>query len=416
MDWYTNYLNNFSQTPDEEFRQLHQAFVDSTWDNTTLLKTVEEETAVGSNVFNTIEVWKNSISDFAINTVKNAKDFRRLMFKNQTHDVIRGLKYRFNDNYWLAYEETTEEEPFCDVSIRRCNNICKWVDTDNGEIIEEPCILDYELASPNVMYTKDVATANSKVTLILQGNDKTHKLKKNQRFIFNQIPYKFTAINNYMQNNYVDKNVPLLFMELYLDQEMPSDDMVNNVANRYDYLYSLSIQQDNIKQISGFSGKLTEQVTYNNNVIDMGVVWSSSDETVATIDSSGNYNIVGTTVGSSATITCAIDGNSNVHDTITITVASSIVSAKTLVVTQVSELSQYDSVTINANVYDNGTKQADIVTCVANWSNSTSYTLVNNQNNSWTLTNNKQSSLPLILTFTSGTLSQQLTIKLNGYM
>lgn len=452
MDWYMNYLNNCSQTPNEEWRQSHQSFIDSTWNNTTLLKTVEEETSIGSNVFNNIEVWKNSISEFAINTIKNAKDFRRLFFQNQTHEVLRGLKYKFNNNVWLCYEETTEEEPYQEISVRRCNNICKWVDKDTGEIIEEPCILDYETSSVNVVYTKDVATANSKVILILQGNEKTHKLIKNQRFIFSGVPYKFNAYNNYMQQDYITKDVPLLFLDCYLDQEMPSDDMINNIANRYDYTYYLSIQQDNIEQVSGFSGQLTEQVTYNNNIVNMGVVWSSSDDSIVTIDSNGNYNIIGTTVGSSVTITCAIDGNSNVYDTITITIVNSVVSEKILIVTQVTELSQYDSVTINANVYNNGEKQTDIVTCVANWADTskifpigynkdnyvkwdTNYstnngiislwtedsylaycTLINNGNNSWTLTNNKQSSYPLILTFTSGTLSQQLTIKLNGYM
>lgn len=415
MDWYTNYLANFSETPNDEWRNSHQAFIDSTWDNTTLLKTVEEETAVGTNIFNTVEVWKNSISEFTINVVKNAKDFRRLMFKDQTHDVSRGLKYRFDNNYWLVYEETTEEEPFCDVSIRRCNNIAKWVDKDTGNIIEEPCILDYELSSPNVQYTKDVATANSKVTLIIQGNDNTHKIKKNDRFIFNSVPYSFKAINNFMQNDYVDNEVPILFMELYLDQVQPSDDLVNNIANRYDYNYVLNIEQSNVEQIKGFSGTLTETVKYNDNITNIPVVWSSSDTSVVIINSSGVYNIIGD-VGTTATITCSIDGNSNVKDTLTVKIISATTDNKELVVTDINTLSQYDSVNISANIYNNGTIQSDTVTCVANWSNNVNYTLVNNNNNTWTLTNNRMSNVPLILTFTSGNLIKQLTITLANYM
>ena len=96
--------------------------------------------------------------------------------------------------------------------------------------------------------------------------------------------------------------------------------------------------------------------------------------------------------------------------------ADSVVSNKEIIVTDVSTLSQYDSVNISANVYDNGIIQSDTITCVANWSNNINYTLVNNNNNTWTLTNNKMSSTPLILTFTSGNLIKQLTITLANYM
>lgn len=416
LAYYNNYLNSLARSPNETWRGIQQATISHEFDDTTIQKTVLEENIPFDFQFTETQCWVGTVTDALTNTIKDVEDYRSLYFENCSHDTTRGRYYQWNNNYWMIYDTITELETIATCKMRRCNNIAKWVDKDTGEIIEYPCILDYEISSVNVQYTKDVATANSKVTLILQGNENTHKLIKNNRLIFNQVPYKIVAYNNFMQDDYITKETPLLFLELYLDQEMPSDDMINNIANRYDYTYSLSIQQDNIEQVSGFSGQLTEQVTYNNNIVNMGVVWSSSDDSIVTVDSNGNYNIIGTTVGSSATITCAIDGNSNVYDAIAITVASSIVSDKTLVVTQVTELSQYDSVTIDANVYDNGEKQTDVVTCVSNWSNSVNYTLVDNGNNSWMLINNKQTSLPLVLTFTSGTLSQQLTIKLNGYM
>ncbi|MEG1353702.1 MAG: hypothetical protein RR255_00270 [Bacilli bacterium] len=414
MNWYKNYLGHFAQTPDEKYRDGTQAFIDSTWEDTTLIKNIEEETFIGSNMYVSLQVLKNSISEFFVNTTKDAKDFRRIMFKEVYHKSGRGIKYRFDNNYWLVYEETTEEEPYPEISVRRCNNIAKWIDKKNGNIIEEPCILDYTLSSPNVQVTKDVSVANSKVTLILQGNENTHKLRKNQRFIFNGVPYSFKSYNNYMQNDYVTKNVPLLFLDCYLDTEQPSDDLIDNIANRFDYKYSILINQGNIEQITGFKGKLTSTVLFNGEIVkEIGIKWSTSDSKTVSIDSQGNYHLLGLS-GSIAVLRAYIDGNENVFSEITVNIIETVIADKILIITpKITELLQYETITINGDIYSNGIKEPDIVTCTANWENN-NYTLTLIDKNEWDLTNNNMTKLPLELTFTNGVLIEKMTIKLKS--
>lgn len=250
LTYFENFLDGIAKTPAENNFDDVNAYVASQWHNSTLLENVHQETEIGSFEFEEIEVWVNTVSDFTNAVIKNATDFRRLMFKDNRTKVERGRYYKFQDNYWLTYEDTTIESPYAEILVRRCNNIAKWVDAETGEIIEQPCVLDYTISATNPKVDKDIITANSSVTVIFQGNEQTHKLKRNQRFVFNGIPYKFIAYNNYMQDNYVDENVTLLFMDCDLDIEKPTDDIENNIADYYNY-YSVVINDAPSQQIKG---------------------------------------------------------------------------------------------------------------------------------------------------------------------
>lgn len=408
MPYYNNYLSKIAQTPNIQYRSSTAAFVQSQWQDTTLLFTVQEETFVGSNVYNPVEVWKNTVSNFDTRIIKNEKDYRRLMFQNCEHQVGRGRMYQFDNNSWLVYEPTNEEEPYCDVLVRRCNNIAKWVDPDSGEIIEMPCVLEYDISSTNPKVNKDIIVANSSITMVIQGNTNTHALRRNARFIFNGIPYKFVAFNNYMQDDYITKDVPLLFMDLDFDVEKPTDDLVNNIADRYQYDFAVTINENPQQQVQGFSGKLTANVTLNGEDTDNVVSWSANE--YATIDSSGNYVLVGD-VGSTAVFTATFG---SFFATVSINIVSNVVQTKEIVVDPlIAELNEQESVMLAANLYINGIKQSDAVTYTASGAASSCYTIVQNNNN-FTITNVRRSSMPLQITFSSGVITRQISIKLNA--
>lgn len=411
MYFYDNFIDNLSQSPMEDYKESTQAFIDGQWLDTNLLKTVEEEIEIGLFKFSEIQVWKNSISDFSINMVKNAKDFRRLMFQDINHDSTRGRFYRFNDNYWIVYEETSEEEMYPEVSVRRCNNIAKWVDTETGFIHEVPCTLDYTISSTSPHTDKDIDTANSSVTLILQGNINTHKITKNQRFIFSGQPFKFASYNNYMQNDYVTQDTPLLFMDLDLDMIQDDDDLVNNIANRYSYVYNINIIQDNTSQVNGFSGQLNAQVKFNNEIVDRTIVWESNE--FATITQDGKYTLNGSD-GSVAVFKAYIEGNTTLYDEVSIEIVSTTTNVLELVVDPLHEKINANKTNIfTVTLYKDGVAQSDIVTYVESGVDSSCYSLTQN-GNQFTLIGKKPSSTPLTLTFTSGTVTKSIDIRLKS--
>ncbi len=412
LRYYDNYLKNLAQTPNDEYRGLRQAIISSCFEDTTLLSDKIEEEDNFNFEFHPIQAWIGTVTDAITNVEKDVRDYRYLYFEDCTHDVPRGKYYKFDNNYWLVYENSTELEAQSNCKIRRCNNKLKWYN-ENGELKIYPCILDYTLSATNPKITKNINTVGGRVTIIIQGNKDTHRLKKNQRFIFNGVPYRFDAYNNYMQNDYVSEKVPLLFLDCTIDEIQPNDDLENNIANVGEYVYKIKIKEESFEQIKGFKGKLSAIVTVNGEVTDKNIIWTSSNKNIIFVDEYGNYELLGND-GESANITASIE-NSNISDTITISIKSSIILKDDIVIEPIIEsLGLHDSVEISANLYKNGIKQDDIVNCVASELPDDYYDLISEIDNVFILTNNKPSKIPLKLTFSCGEYSESINIKLES--
>ena len=112
--------------------------------------------------------------------VKNSDDYRSLYFKNLDHDAPRGRYYKWNDNYWLVYETSTDLETISTCNIRRCNNWLKWI-TSKGEVLQYPCVIEGTLSSANAQVAKTITQANSHIDIIVQGNKDTLEIYKNLR-------------------------------------------------------------------------------------------------------------------------------------------------------------------------------------------------------------------------------------------
>lgn len=408
LAFFENFVDNLAQSPADREFDLVNAYVDSQWHNSTLWHKVEQETEIGSFKFEPVEVWLNTVSDFTNNIIKNASDFRRLMFKDNRTEIERGRYYKFNKNYWLVYEDTTSESPYAEVLVRRCNNVAKWIDYDSGRIIEQPCVLEYYISATNSKVDKDIITQNSSLTLVLQGNEYTHKLKPNQRMIFNGVAYKYIAINNYMQNNYVDEGVHLLWLDIDRDIEKPTDDLINNIADRFEYNFAVDIQGAPSEQIDGFSGQLTANVMLNGEEIDKSVVWSSSK--FATIDQDGNYTLKGN-AGDVAQITATFGSFSH---TVNIDIVDVPITQNEIVVTPLFDyVAEGDTIEFDVLLYSNGEKQTQSPTYITSGAPAANYILTQDGNH-LTLRNLKRSNKPLDIVFAIDDISTQISIKLKA--
>ena len=85
------------------------------------------------------------------------------------------------------------------------------------------------------------------------------------------------------------------------------------------YNYEINLTSGNINLINGSVGTLYANLTLNGEETNRVIVWESSDDSIVEIDELGNYSVVGE-VGQEATIRASLYGNTDVFDSIKITV------------------------------------------------------------------------------------------------
>lgn len=416
LTFFSNYLNNIAQSPNEQWRSEQQAFVNSAYENSTVLKkdVFEEGYPFDFKFVNNPECWVGTVLDVTTGIVKDSDDYRSLYFMDLNHESGRGRYFKWADNYWIVYETTTHElETISTCNIRRCNNWLKWLN-DKGEVIQYPCVIEGELTSANAQVSKTITQANSHISVIVQGNPDTLSLTKNTRIMFNHSVYKFIAINNYMQQDYVDDNAPLLFMDFYLDMEIDEDNVEENLAD--DLRNNFSIE-NNIKQINGtigYSGSIISQVYNKNQIInDVRLEYFSSDNSIIEINEYGEYVLKN---NGTAIVGVKILGNDISTVIIPVVVSNEPTITYNIIVNPIiKNLNQGLSTLITAKIIDNLNNEINdtIVLTSEGTDNNNNYSIIDKGNNQWMITNNLQSKLPLILKFINSTYQLEYTMNIN---
>lgn len=331
--------------PNEKYRELQQAYIDQEWDNTTSRYVVKEQIGFGASIYNDIEVWIDYVVGLGSRGTTNGDDFKRLIFQSIDHEIKRGLYYQFDGNYWITYFTDAYNSIVKDCGVRRCNNVMRIIDPENGSIFSIPCVIDYDMTSPSQQVSSYIITPNNHATVMVQGNADTLRLfKLNTRYIFGGRPFKLLAYQNALIDESISPNPTLLYLDLYLDELHANDSIENQLADNGVYQYSIEIDSANMELTTGTTGTLGASIALNGEEVNREIVWASSDTSVATVDAEGNYKVVGTD-GQSCQITATLKGNVNVTASIDIAVVSAeSLQAKIILEPTFNRVRQYETV------------------------------------------------------------------------
>lgn len=398
--------NSFAgSSPNNYYRDLAQAFVNESWNNTAA-KTPEnggdvyEQNEVGSECYHKIEAWvKTTVGDITTG-LKDSGDFLKIYFRDINHTVVRGLYYKFYNSYWICNEFGHFNGIAQDCGLRRCNNFLSIIDPENGAVFSIPCIVDYDMSSPSSQVSRYIITPNNHAIVMVQGNtDSLRLFKTNTRYILGGRPFKLYAYQNALNLNLSTDYDTLLYLDLYLDEVHDGDDFENGVAYNGDYNYTIKINSAEMALSAGSIGALTVDVMLNGKEVDKGVVWSSSNADVVTIDQDGNYTIVGET-GQTADIIVALNGNETVTDNIKITVGAQAVEPKIYFDPAFDKIREFQTIEFNVLMSIGGNEYVETNAMVSLDATAREYLSVKRTVTGWVLTCNKRSSESLTMTVT----------------
>lgn len=215
----------------------------------------------------------------------------------------------FNENWLIISEIGHKRYTYYKGMIQRCNYNIKF--NFEGTIKQFPCIADSKVF--DIETNQYLSIPAGKIVVTMPNNADTDNITLGQRFISMKNAWKVSGIDR-------TKN-GLIILHCDLDAIDSSDDLVNEIANAGDYVYTIEITNGETSSIQeGSTLQLNAVVKLNGNPVDnKTVIYSTNNPSIATVDASGL--ITGISAGD-CIITASLAENPNVYDTIYITVTA----------------------------------------------------------------------------------------------
>jgi hypothetical protein len=337
-----------------------------------------------------------------------------------------GDYFYFGNNYWVVINTETIKSISSTCSVRRCNNVLRWLSPD-GALYQYPANIDYKItgSKDSIARTGAFALVEGQITVKTQHNAATATIQPNQRFLFgnssNWVCYKISGggIQNY-QNLETTDNTSYGILELMMEANYDgreNDDLTNGICDINKYTYAVTVTPSSWSGVVGGHVTLVPTVTLNGQIVTRDVTWSSLSTAKATVTSAGVVTLV--KVGST-TIRCTLENNPTIYKDTTITiVASAPTDTYSIVISPSSNsILAGASQTYTAYLYKNGTIQADTFTFSVDTTNTvaaTKYDLTTVTGNSFNVRNiSMNMEAPLIVKMVSGSYTKLLSIYLKG--
>lgn len=364
---FLNASLEIQKTPKQTFTDDFQKHLDEEFKISTDWFTIQEEYPFASGELQDIDVRINHV----INTrtgMNQGDDFKQILFQNLNHVSNVGYLYYFDSNYWIVVNSEGIKSLAASVTVKRCNNVLKWIDTSSGKIYSVPCSVDYM-----IQQNRDYSTAGSSlvnpsgtVEVMTQMNQYSNKIKPSQRFLFgnadNWHSFKIMGggINNFNHLKTSDLNSSGLIritMSYVQKGDNEIDDLINGIADVGEYNYVLTIPSS-LTLETGKSSILIPSLTLNGIVNNSSLTWSSNKTNVATVDSTGVVTAVG---NGSCVITCSMTDNELLFDTCALTVSSSVLDNFEIIINPSKNyILEGDTQIFNVLLYKNSVAQPDV--------------------------------------------------------
>lgn len=345
-------------------------------------------------------------------------DYKYILLEPAYYDYVRpGTKFKAMGCYWLMINPRNISVYGAGGIVRRCNAVWNYLDY-YGNVQSEPMVVENFMANANDSDSQEsVMITKGYYNVAMQYNEVTAQLDTNSRMILGSGAYYLTGYGDFLQEFTGDySSVRLLEFSLrYEEPNYTIDDMVNHVAGGKLFSWNIAVNGKPTVAV-GDSVTLTASSMRNGSTVvsteenPVSYVWSSSDESIATVDDFGQ--VLGVSEGD-ATIYCQLAQNPEKTAEFSLSVASPEASYIAFADAATDELNAYSSMTVSAAYYENGVQQSDTLAWDFSGAEQGSYT-AEVDGNSVLIKCWGGSVKPLTITASFGEYSESITLNLLG--
>lgn len=337
-------------------------------------------------------------------------------FKNPNiNNIPRGTKFWFYDNVWLCYNPNNVGAIMGNAIVRQCEVTYKRLDY-YGNLLEEPFVINRQWTKANDnRYQQYMVIAENYMDCVMQYNPETAGLRENDRILLGDTnAYTVRGLNNFSREQTEDPNsVRLLYFALYRGEPNDFDDIENGITDGKSFSWEIVIGGFTSGRVGTASQLTADSIRCGVSVTDhdCNYLWSSSDDSVATVDENGVVTYVGT---GTATITCTLAQNQNISKSVEVKSEDLLMDFIEWDETIPDEIKQYTSFTVSATYYEDNEPTAENISYTFSGAPSNRYKAIVSGN--WvTIECLYPCETPLVVTATKGQYTVVKTIRLTGF-
>lgn len=220
--------------------------------------------------------------EMQINDSSDLKDQKSLTTSIDSQ-ITLGETINWNDEYWIVVHlDTNMGDIYKRGRMYQCLSQLKWIDNEGA--IQSTWFTYYsnDMGSLGIKEGNIISLPDETRRLIIQNNIYTNKFEKDQRFIFDRSAWEISYIDRLKSG--------LIYIVLKQDQINTATDNLELGIADYDKLakYEISILNGDMLAIKvGDTLQLNVKTTKNETPIEIPLLFTSSDDSIATVSHTG---------------------------------------------------------------------------------------------------------------------------------
>lgn len=329
--------------------------------------------------------------------------------------IPQGAMLKYADNTWLVYKGKNMEAVHGAAIVRRCNaviNVLDWY----GNIVTVPMSYAKMGTLGNAVHTtENTITSKNYMACICQINEYSKQFAENTRIILGRTAYAMRGLDDFTREFTDDPDsVHLMTFTIERVEVQPYDNVELGVADYDGFSWNLSIDWNN-SMIAGTTQTITVNSRRNGAVVSdteehpIGYIYTSSDETVLTVDESGLVTAVGEGY---AEITVALAQNPQIAKTVAIDVPAQENEFVAFTATLPKTMTECSSIAVSAAMFENGEPAVTELEFSFSGPENGAYSVTQTGTNRYSVTAYRASNVPLTITASDGTHTAEAHIRI----